>query len=109
MSKHRLLDAWLLIPSSGRRFHSLSTGFHRSLILERLCRAEALPSFRPLTPSGAPFELRIDEFLNRGCLRVSIALVGFVFVRPGLTFSQTPTILFHIEQQILLNLGVMRS
>ncbi len=34
---------------------------------------------------------------KRGCLRVSTALVGSDFVRPGLTFIHVPTMLFHME------------
>jgi hypothetical protein len=44
-----------------------------------------------------PLALRIDELPKRGCLRVSTAVVGFVLVRLGLTFSQAPTMLLHIE------------
>ncbi len=61
------------------------------------------------TPSRIPLRLRIDGFPNRGCLRTSSELVGSDLIRPGLTFSQAPTILFHIEFLSLLSLGVARS
>ncbi len=97
ISVHLLFDAWKLMPISARLFHSLSTAFHRSLIREHPERAKALPFLRPPIPSGSPFVLRIDGLPKRGYLRVSAALVGSALVRPGLTFNQAPTMLFHIE------------
>jgi len=41
--------------------------------------------------------LRMDGLPNRGCLRTSTEVVGSDLVRPDLTFSQAPNMLFHIE------------
>ncbi len=63
----------------------------------------------PPTPSGIPLELRIDGLPKRGCLRTSSELVKSDLIRPGLTFSQAPTMLFHMEHLSLLSLGAARS
>jgi len=67
------------------------------------------PSLQPLTPRGVPLALSIDELPKSGCLRVSIAMVGSDLVRPDLTFSHAPTMLFHIEHCIIFSFGATRS
>jgi hypothetical protein len=69
---------------------------------------KAQPSFRPLTPSGAPFELVIEGLPKRGCLRISVMLVRSDFVRPGLTLIHAPRMLFQMEHDSLLSLGVAK-
>ncbi len=71
--------------------------FQRSLIREYSDWAKVHPSFRPLTPSGVPLELKIDELPKIGYLRISAKVVGSDLVRPNLTFNHAPTMLFHIE------------
>jgi len=109
MSLHCLFEAWWLIPRSERPFHFLFYGLHRSLTREHPECAKAHPSFKPLTPSGVPFVLRMDGLPKSGCLSTSAAVIGSDLVRPDLTFSQAPTMLFHIEHYSLFSLGVARS
>ncbi len=98
MTSMRLLfETWWLIPSSERPFYLLFSKFHKSLTRKHPECAKAQPSFRPLILSGVPLVLRIDKLAKKGCLRVSTALVRSVLLRPGLTFSQAPTMFFHIE------------
>jgi hypothetical protein len=80
-----------------------------SLTREHPDYAKALPSLMPPTPSGIHVELRIDGLPKRGCLRISAKVVGSDLIRPGRTFNQVPTMLFHIEHLNLLNLGATQS
>jgi len=109
MSLHHLFEAWWLIPRSKRPFHFLFFELHRSLTREHPKCAKAHPSLRPLTPNGVPFVLRMDGLPKSGCLSTSATVVGFDLVKPDLTFSQAPTMLFHIEHCSLFSLGAMRS
>jgi len=52
---------------------------------------------------------RTDGLPKIGCRRVSAALVGFDLVRPGLTLSQEPKMLFHIEGLVLLSFEAANS
>ncbi len=97
------------MPKSVSPFQSLVATFQMSLTREHPDCAKALPSLTPPTPSGKPLELRIDGLPKMGCLRTSSELVGSDLIRPGLTFSQAPTMLFHIEHLSLLSLGAARS
>jgi len=60
-------------------------------------------------PSGVSLALRIDGLPKSGCLRILAVVDGFDLVRPILTFSHAPTMLFHIEHCSLFNLGAVRS
>ncbi len=107
-SRQLLFEASWIIFNSESPFHLLFAGFQRSLIREQPEYAKAFPSLRPLVPSGVPFTLRMEGLPKRGYLRISVALVGSVLIRPGLTFSQAPIILFHIEHWVLLSLGTVK-
>jgi len=80
-----------------------------SLIWEHPDCAKALPLLTPPTPNGKPLELRIDGLPKMGCLRTLSGLVRSDLIRPGLTFNQALTMLFHIEHLSLLSLGTARS
>ncbi len=108
MSLQLLFEAWKLIPRADRLFHSLSSGFHKSLILVQLERAKTQPSLKLLMPSGLLFELMIEGLPKRGCLRISVVLVGSDLARPDFTFIHAPIILFQVEQGSLLSLGVIK-
>ncbi|CAM6077797.1 unnamed protein product [Sphagnum tenellum] len=79
-----------------------------SLTREQPMCVKAFPSLRPPIPSGTPLVLRIYGLPKRGRLKVLAALIGSALVRPGLTFSQAPIMLFHIKQWILLSLGAVK-
>jgi hypothetical protein len=56
-----------------------------------------------------PFALVIEGLPKRGCLKVSAALIESDLVKPDLTFSHAPTMLFHMEHGILLSLGAVKN
>ncbi len=97
------------MPKSINPFQSLVATFQISLTREHPDYAKALLSLTPPTPSGKPLELRIDGLPKMGCLRTSFELVRSDLIRPGLTFNQAPTMLFHIQHLSFLSLGAARS
>jgi len=103
MARLSLFAGWWLIDKSLRFFHSLLLFFRRSLTWEWPEWANALPSLSPLIPSGEPLALSIEGLPNKGCLSISALFVGSVLMRPGLTFSQAPSMLFHIEPWVFLS------
>jgi hypothetical protein len=64
---------------------------------------------QPPTPSGMPFELRMDELPKIGCLRISAGEDGSDLLSPGLALNQASTMLFHIDLLRRFNLGAARS
>jgi len=109
MSLHLLFEVWWLSPKADRPFHSLFFLHQKSLIREHPDWANTHPSLRPLTPRGVPLALSIDELPKSGCLRVSAAVDGSNLMRPDLTFSHAPTMLFHIEHCSFFDLGAAKS
>ncbi len=97
------------MPRPMKLFHPLVVSFQKSLT--RVCPAFAkeVPSLRPPTPSGMPFELRMEGLPKIGYLRISAGEKGSDLLRPGLALSQASTMLFHIEQLRRFSLGAASS
>jgi hypothetical protein len=85
ISLHSLLEAWKLIPSADRLFHSRSFELQRSLILMQLKLAKVHPSLRPLVPSGLLLELVIRGLSKMGYLSILAMLVKSDLTSPDLT------------------------
>jgi len=92
-----------------RLLHSWESWFQKSLILEHLALAKALPSLFPLRPSGLWAGLVISGFTKTGCLSHSAGFVGSDLHKPGLTLIQAPRMLFHREHGGRLSLGDEKS
>jgi hypothetical protein len=69
----------------------------------------ARPSLRPLIPRGKPVVLRMRGLLKMGSLRTSAWDAGSYFIRPTLTLSQEPRMLFQNEHFNFLDLGEAKN
>ncbi len=109
ISLHCLLEGWRFIPRVGRPFQSYSSGSQRSVTLEQLELAKALPSLLSLRPSGLLSWLMMRGFPKIGCLNSSTLLVGFDLLKLGLTVIQALIMFFQIEHGSLLSFGATNS
>ncbi len=97
------------MPRPVRLFHLLVFSFQKSLTRVYLAFAKELPSLRPPTLSGMPFELRMDGLPKIGCLRILAGEDGSDLLNPGLALSQASTMFFHIDLLRRFSLGAARS